>query len=125
MDISSLSAARSKAAGLGNLDNTANGLKAVCGHAFNYYHAQQCVFRSPFISPLGDARMRSIQSNDCFHHSRSQMIDSRTAPYAATVLRTALGVMFIAHALLKYFVCSPFRHRQFFQSLGLPGVLAM
>ena len=32
------------------------------------------------------------------------MIDSRTAPYAALVLRVALGVMFIAHALLKYFV---------------------
>ena len=29
------------------------------------------------------------------------MIDHRTAPYAAFVLRVALGAMFIAHALLK------------------------
>lgn len=52
------------------------------------------------------------------------MIDSRTAPYAATVLRTALGVMFIAHALLKYFVFTLPGTVQFFHSLGLPGVLA-
>ena len=32
------------------------------------------------------------------------MIDTRTAPYAAFVLRVALGVMFVAHALLKYYV---------------------
>ena len=32
------------------------------------------------------------------------MIDSRTAPYAAFVLRIALGTMFIAHAMLKYAV---------------------
>ncbi|MBL8513488.1 MAG: DoxX family protein, partial [Betaproteobacteria bacterium] len=51
------------------------------------------------------------------------MIDSRTAPYAATVLRTALGVMFIAHALLKYFVFTLPGTVQFFQSLGLPGFL--
>jgi hypothetical protein len=32
------------------------------------------------------------------------MIDSRTAPYAAFVLRVALGAMFIAHSLiLKHF----------------------
>ena len=32
------------------------------------------------------------------------MIDSRTAPYAATLLRVSLGAMFIAHSLiLKYF----------------------
>jgi putative oxidoreductase len=52
------------------------------------------------------------------------MIDSRTAPYAASVLRVALGVMFIAHALLKYYVFTLPGTAQFFQSLGLPGVLA-
>jgi putative oxidoreductase len=52
------------------------------------------------------------------------MIDSRTAPYAALVLRVALGVMFIAHALLKYYVFTLPGTAQFFQSLGLPGALA-
>ena len=52
------------------------------------------------------------------------MIDSRTAPYAALVLRVALGAMFIAHALLKYYVFTLPGTAQFFQSIGLPGALA-
>ena len=52
------------------------------------------------------------------------MIDSRTAPYAAFVLRITLGAMFIAHAGLKYFVFTLPGTAQFFQSLGLPAALA-
>lgn len=52
------------------------------------------------------------------------MIDSRTAPYAAFVLRAALGVMFIAHAMLKYSVFTLPGTVKFFESLGLPGPLA-
>lgn len=52
------------------------------------------------------------------------MIDHRTAPYAALVLRVALGVMFIAHALLKYHVFTLPGTAQFFESIGLPGPLA-
>ena len=52
------------------------------------------------------------------------MIDARTAPYAALVLRVALGVMFISHALLKYYVFTLAGTVQFFESIGLPGVLA-
>jgi putative oxidoreductase len=52
------------------------------------------------------------------------MIDTRTAPYAALALRLALGVMFIAHALLKLLVFTLPGTAGFFQSLGLPGVLA-
>jgi len=52
------------------------------------------------------------------------MIDPRTAPYAALALRIALGVMFIAHALLKYYVFTLPGTAQFFASLGLPAVLA-
>ena len=51
------------------------------------------------------------------------MNDSRNADYAALVLRVALGVMFIAHAGLKYFVFTLPGTAQFFASLGLPGVL--
>ena len=52
------------------------------------------------------------------------MIDARTAPYAALSLRLALGAMFIAHALLKVFVFTLPGTVQFFESVGLPGVLA-
>jgi putative oxidoreductase len=52
------------------------------------------------------------------------MIDTRTAPYAAAVLRVAVGILFLAHAGLKLFVFTPAGTAQFFGSLGLPGPLA-
>jgi putative oxidoreductase len=47
-------------------------------------------------------------------------IDTRTAPYAALLLRLATGVLFLAHAGLKLFVFTPAGTAQFFGSLGLP-----
>ncbi|MES0882571.1 DoxX family protein [Roseibium sp. SCP14] len=52
------------------------------------------------------------------------MIDSKTAPYAALLLRVSLGALFLAHASLKLFVFTPAGTVGFFQSLGLPGTLA-
>jgi putative oxidoreductase len=53
------------------------------------------------------------------------MIDQKTAPYAALVLRVALGVMFLAHSLwLKLFVFTLPGTAQFFGSIGLPEALA-
>ncbi len=52
------------------------------------------------------------------------MIDTRTAPYAALTLRVSLGVMFIAHALLKLVVFTLPGTAQFFGKVGLPGELA-
>ena len=53
------------------------------------------------------------------------MIDHKTAPYAALLLRVSLGVMFIAHSLyLKVFVFTIPGTVQFFESLGLPGFAA-
>ena len=52
------------------------------------------------------------------------MIDTRTAPYAALILRVTLGILFLAHAGLKIFVFTPAGTAQFFGSLGLPGFLA-
>ncbi len=52
------------------------------------------------------------------------MIDLRTAPYAALILRVALGVLFLAHAGLKIFAFTPAGTAQFFGSLGLPSFLA-
>ena len=52
------------------------------------------------------------------------MIDSRTAPYAALLLRLTLGLLFLAHASLKLFVFTPAGTAKFFGSVGLPGELA-
>ncbi len=52
------------------------------------------------------------------------MIDLMTAPYAALILRLCLGIMFIAHALLKWRVFTIPGTVAFFQSLGLPGWFA-
>jgi putative oxidoreductase len=52
------------------------------------------------------------------------MIDMRTAPYAALILRVTLGILFLAHAGLKLFVFTPAGSAAFFGSLGLPPVLA-
>lgn len=51
-------------------------------------------------------------------------IDTRTAPYAATLLRVTLGVLFLAHAGLKIFVFTPAGAAAFFGSLGVPPVFA-
>ena len=48
---------------------------------------------------------------------------TRNADYAAFLLRISLGTMFIAHALLKYFVFTLPGTAQFFASLGLPAAL--
>jgi putative oxidoreductase len=52
------------------------------------------------------------------------MIHQDTAPYAALVLRLTLGVMFVAHALLKIVVFTVPGTVQFFESVGLPGFSA-
>ncbi|KPU60393.1 doxX family protein [Pseudomonas fluorescens] len=52
------------------------------------------------------------------------MIDIRTTPYAALVMRLALGIMFIAHGLTKVFVFTPAGTAGFFESIGIPGLLA-
>lgn len=52
------------------------------------------------------------------------MIDSRTAPYAAFVLRVTLGALFLIHCGLKLFVFTPAGTAAFFQSLGLPAAAA-
>lgn len=52
------------------------------------------------------------------------MINDRTAPYAALLLRLSLGALFLAHAALKVFVFTPAGTAQFFASVGVPGALA-
>jgi len=52
------------------------------------------------------------------------MNTSNNADYAAFLLRTALGVMFLAHGLTKVFVFTIPGTMGFFESLGYPGWLA-
>jgi len=53
------------------------------------------------------------------------MTDLRFAPLATTLLRVALGAMFLAHSLLlKLFVFTLPGTAKFFVSIGLPGALA-
>ena len=49
---------------------------------------------------------------------------SGTAPYAALLLRLALGIMFLAHGLTKLFIFPPTGTVKFFASVGFPGFLA-
>lgn len=52
------------------------------------------------------------------------MIDTRTAPYAALLLRLSLGTMLIAHGLLKVLVFTVPGTVAFFGKLGLPAIAA-
>jgi putative oxidoreductase len=52
------------------------------------------------------------------------MIDLMTAPYAGLLLRLCLGILFIAHAMLKVRVFTIPGTVAFFKSIGLPGWLA-
>ncbi|WP_191060453.1 DoxX family protein [Geminicoccus harenae] len=52
------------------------------------------------------------------------MIDQRLAPYGVFALRAALGIMFIAHAYLKYGVFTVAGFENFLGSVGLPALFA-
>ena len=52
------------------------------------------------------------------------MIDQRTVPYAALVLRVSLGVLLLAHGLLKLLAFTLPGAAGYFQSIGLPGWVA-
>lgn len=51
-------------------------------------------------------------------------IDGRLAPYGLFALRTALGVMFIAHAYLKFAIFTVPGFEAFLAQVGLPTALA-
>lgn len=52
-------------------------------------------------------------------------VELRLAPYAVALLRVALGVMFLAHSVvLKFAVFGLAGTAGYFESIGLPGVLA-
>ena len=51
-------------------------------------------------------------------------MNASSREYGITLLRVSLGVMLIAHALLKLFVFTLPGTAQFFSSIGIPGWLA-
>lgn len=51
-------------------------------------------------------------------------MNENSTQYGVTLLRSALGVMFIAHGLLKPLVYTMAGSVQFFEAVGFPGVLA-
>src|SRR6516164_4616633 len=52
------------------------------------------------------------------------VIDNLTVPYAVLLLRLSLGMMFLAHAMLKWRVYTIPGTAAFFKSVGLPGRFA-
>jgi putative oxidoreductase len=52
------------------------------------------------------------------------MIDAKLAPYGIFLLRVSLGAMFVAHALLKYWVFTMPGFAGFLGKVGLPSALA-
>jgi len=52
------------------------------------------------------------------------MIDKKTAPYAALALRLVTGALFLAHGLTKLLVFTIPGTVGFFESLGLPAIVA-
>jgi putative oxidoreductase len=67
--------------------------------------------------------MRPSRRTRRFFNQESEMSSNRRIDVAAVVLRSAVGIMFIAHAGLKYFVFTLPGTAKFFESLGLPGAL--
>jgi len=52
------------------------------------------------------------------------MLDNRTAPYGVLLLRLSLGVLFLAHGLLKVLIFTIPGTVGYFESIGYPGFFA-
>ena len=52
------------------------------------------------------------------------MLDQRTGPYGAFILRCVLGALLIVHFLTKLLIFTPAGTAHMFEGLGLPGGLA-
>lgn len=64
----------------------------------------------------------AVNSHPC--PMTSVLTSSSSAAWGIALLRVSLGVMWIAHALLKLFVFTLPGTAQFFTSIGFPGFLA-
>src|SRR3546814_15128425 len=68
-----------------------------------------------------------IYRRQCLCHRSRRWSDAmkvHTGMIGATVLRAALGGLFLAHAGMKIFVFTPAGTAQFFESVGVPGFIA-
>ncbi|WP_373539123.1 DoxX family protein [Chamaesiphon sp.] len=69
--------------------------------------------------------IQDVRSVDNRAQRTKPTIDLATAPYTILVLRISLGLLFLAHGCLKVFVFTLPGTAQFFESVGLPGWMAM
>jgi uncharacterized membrane protein YphA (DoxX/SURF4 family) len=74
--------------------------------------------------PAAALRPRQRKFTDVSHHAQWRRDRRQLAPYAALLPRIGLGAMWIVHAMLKLFVFTPPGTAKFFDSVGLPGMLA-
>src|SRR5512146_3103160 len=76
----------------------------------------------PYYHTKGNKPYRGHQTGDA---PMTNSIDTRTAPYAALLLRVSLGSLFLAHGLLlKVFTFTIPGTVGYFQSIGYPGFFA-
>ena len=69
--------------------------------------------------------IQDVRSVDNRTQRTKPALDLATAPYAILILRLSLGSLFLAHGCLKVFVFTLPGTAQFFESVGLPGWMAM
>ena len=81
--------------------------------------------RSAGVRNKKDNRVARTKAKSPFHQEEGNMIDDKSAPYGALLLRVSMGVLFILHGLyLKALVFGMAGVGKYFVSLGLPDWFA-
>jgi len=65
-----------------------------------------------------------IRDSHTRQHQTKPVLLRETAPYGILLLRSSLGLLFLAHGYLKVFTFTLSGTAQFFESVGLPGFMA-
>jgi putative oxidoreductase len=73
---------------------------------------------------IRDLPNQPVQPGDRSVRLSKPIIDLDTAPYAILILRVSLGLLFLAHGLLKVLIFTLPGTAQFLSSIGLPGFMA-
>src|SRR5580700_8634584 len=107
-----------KAADGGNLRKYLQACQAIEHNALSHSQGMKCNSYQVYYHLAENRSYEAVSNNG------KPMIETRTAPYAALLLRVSLGGLFLAHAALKVFVFTPSGTAGFFASVGLPPALA-
>jgi putative oxidoreductase len=88
-------------------------------------HVYPCIYaKSKMQQKIFSCNREKVKSLHRNQTGAPTMIDRRTAVYGLALLRITLGVMFVAHAGLKYVVFTMPGFAGFLGSIGLPSLLA-